>query len=453
MFGGHGFGEIPFGGGGVTSVAVRGALDLTTAYHLEVRSAAGTMLAAMTRDLTAARWTRELNRPDSMSATVPLSSLAAPYLKRPNRIYLYDSSRTLIQQFEVTRRRDSGVSEEHVTVEAQSLLWLASRARVRGYISGTKTVREIVEDFLAFQDPASPRVKLGSIDSSIANETRVVAFANERPTVMEALLHLRELVGGYLWVSKTGRLFWRRTMGRRVGQRLTRRRNMSGVTVEYDQGQLANRVYAYGANGLTLDVDDYPDGYMEDAASVAVYGVVEAVLEDNRIFSAATLEAAAERYLAEHAQPEYSISVRGANLGAWRGDDRAWEEFGLGDRVRVVDEVVTALAGDPLALEVEVVRVTTDLLQALTLDVELVRPALRWERVIADLLEGSDDEETPLADEVLAEVDIDGPGDAGTSRFGLRADARIPLNLDALAAALAADYLEVVNKWVPYDGE
>jgi hypothetical protein len=73
-----------------------------------------------------------------------------------------------------------------------------------------------------------------------------------------------------------------------------------------------------------------------------------------------------------------------------------------------------------------------------------VRPALRWERVIADLLEGDADDGVVLADEVAASIDIDGPGSPGTSDEVLRADAAIPLDIDALVSALAGEGIEPV---------
>lgn len=440
MFGGFQFGEEPFGGATV-AVAVREPLDLSTGYFLEVRTSGGSLLAAMTRDVTSATWSEELGRPDVLKMSVPLSSGAAPYLQRPNQVWLYDSAKTLVQRFEVQRRTDKGIQGESVSVEAYSLMALMDRARVRNYVSGVETVRNIVKAYLAFQDATSPRVTLGHIDSAIGSLTRSVAWDQDTPTVLEAVQRLQELVGGYLWVSKDGKLIWKTARGRRQGQRLTRRRNATGITIETDEGNLANRIYGYGKDGLILDSGDYPGGYIEDSGSIATYGVVEAVFEDNRITSTATLEAAVLKQLASRAEPVYSVQVDGANLGAWRGNDEPWAEFGLGDVVRVIDENVLDLAGDPLAIEVEVVAKTTDLLAPLQLNVELANLSPKWERLLADLLGEAGEDTTALSDVVEASLDFDGVGDPGTSPLALRSDASIPLDLDALGTALGLDEL------------
>ncbi|MEK8132902.1 phage tail spike protein [Paenibacillus filicis] len=116
-------------------------------------------------------------------------------------------------------------------------------------------------------------------------------------------------------------------------------RNMRGITKTEDPTNLVNRLYAlgYGEGVNQLTVAEANNGlpYVEDAASIAQYGLKASVWADRRFTSAETLKGRADAILAESKAPRVSYSVQAAEIYALTRDPM--DRFRSGDMVRVQD--------------------------------------------------------------------------------------------------------------------
>ncbi|MFD2118165.1 phage tail spike protein [Paenibacillus yanchengensis] len=115
--------------------------------------------------------------------------------------------------------------------------------------------------------------------------------------------------------------------------------NMSGITREVNPTELVNRVYGLGygegVNQLTFAEVNNGVPYIEDAESIAKYGLKQQVWADRRFTSAETLIARARTILAESSVPRVTYTVDASELYAITGDRN--DKFRTGDVVRVQD--------------------------------------------------------------------------------------------------------------------
>lgn len=116
-------------------------------------------------------------------------------------------------------------------------------------------------------------------------------------------------------------------------------KNLLGITKTQDATPMANRIYAlgYGEGVNQLNFASINGGvpYVEDAASIALYGLIPTILVDSRFEVAENLKAYAEQILAQSKDPYISYEISAVDLHRLTGDE--FSRFKPGEIIRVVD--------------------------------------------------------------------------------------------------------------------
>lgn len=116
-------------------------------------------------------------------------------------------------------------------------------------------------------------------------------------------------------------------------------KNLAQIERKVDPSNIVNRLYALGAGeGVNqLDITRVNNGraYIENAASIAEYGLGQYVWVDRRFEDAPSLLASAQAFLDEWSLPRVSYNVKAVDLSSLTG--LSIDEFTVGKVVRVVD--------------------------------------------------------------------------------------------------------------------
>lgn len=365
--------------GGYPFLLVFGArrFPASAAYYLELRDSDGDLLRWV-RDWYGGRLEETVNEPRHLDVRLPHDDDVLPLLEPPNEIWLRDKERVLIDRFSIAQVRVTGVAERRIEVLGTGLLGSLGRVWVTEYIEEGKTVAEILTALLGLQSAIS----LGGVD---VVGTYTVQW--ESMSVLQCLQALHKQAGGYYWiVPQTNELFWLADPGEFRGRQIRFRKNLKEIRREKDYTGIANQVYAQG-DGVALASP------LEDAGSIAAYGVRAFSITDKRVKHEATLTAMAQRVLDERKDPITQYTVSAIDLSQLLEGDYRFEAWKLGDDYRVIDDVYG------IDETVRALKITRDLDNPLQNQIELV--SLR--RPLSDLL-GQIKEDVMAVQQVAADV-------------------------------------------------
>lgn len=174
--------------------------------------------------------------------------------------------------------------------------------------------------------------------------TRYFEYNWENSTLLAALFAVPECFDSdYLWTWDTTGYPWSISLvspSDRLKSEIRYAKNMTNIVKSQDASGIANRIYALGygegVNQLTISSVNNGLPYVEDALSIAKYGLCSSILVDTRYEVAENLKAYAEQILRESAEPYNSYEIGAIDLHRLTGD--AFSRFWPGEIVRVVDD-------------------------------------------------------------------------------------------------------------------
>lgn len=246
-------------------------------YILQLRDSSGTMLAKIDQ-FTDGSWQSGVNDSNTLTVTLPLDSaiVQSGDVDYPNRIWLYDSTLELQQQFIIVRQSINHTDGTY-TVEAEGLLYLLDQE----YIPLTASInvtnfRLFLKNLMDLQLNANP-ISIGYIHPSIANAAPAWAGDWDK-SILTALQSARKAIGGIISIDSYGRLRWDADTGRESEYSLSIYDDIELYTEEIDSDTVINRIYAegtiYAASTTSHIRRTLPSpGYIEDTASQAQYGI------------------------------------------------------------------------------------------------------------------------------------------------------------------------------------
>ena len=166
----------------------------------------------------------------------------------------------------------------------------------------------------------------------------------ENTNLLAALFSIPECFDvDYLWEWDTTTYPWTISLvmpSNALMSEIRYRKNMTGIHKTVDATGIANRIYALGygegVNQLTINGVNNDVPYLEDATSIAKYGLCPSIVVDGRYEIAENLKAYAARLLKELKDPYISYSVSAIDL--YRLTKDRISRFRPGEIVRVVDE-------------------------------------------------------------------------------------------------------------------
>ena len=149
--------------------------------------------------------------------------------------------------------------------------------------------------------------------------------------------------GAYLWKWDTSVYPWELSLVAPTDElscEIRYRKNMTSIRRTVDVTNLKNRIYAlgYGEGDNQLTIESVNNGvpYVEDADSIAAYGLCASILVDARFEHAASLKAYVEQVLSEAKEPYFTYSVGAIDLYRLTGDRLS--RFAPGVIARIIDE-------------------------------------------------------------------------------------------------------------------
>lgn len=173
--------------------------------------------------------------------------------------------------------------------------------------------------------------------------TRYFEYNWENSTLLAALFAVPECFDReYLWEWDTTAYPWTISLvepSDKLKSEIRYAKNMTTIRKQKDVTGLANRIYALGygegVNQLTIKSVNGGLPYVEDAMSIAAYGLCSTILVDSRYEIAENLKAYALQILEESKEPYVSYEIGAIDLHRLTGD--AFSRFRPGEIVRVVD--------------------------------------------------------------------------------------------------------------------
>lgn len=235
-------------------------------YTLKLVTSAGVTLNYL-RDAFNATYTQTFNQSPTLTFSLPSTSITLSTLVRPNEVWVYDSTNTLVEKFRILRtnisRDNSGAAA--IEVSCDGYLNQLTDELISSYQASPTdafTITEIIEDLLALQVSTSPIVYDATlIDADLSSLVRSVNLENQ--TILRAILALIETVSTpyYLYISpSTKKLHITATLGQDIGQEIRLGKNLSAISQESDYSTLTTRLIAIGSGSEDVEVRLTPMG-------------------------------------------------------------------------------------------------------------------------------------------------------------------------------------------------
>jgi hypothetical protein len=380
--------------GQVQSIAIRA--ERQEFYRVEVYTPDGDLVSRIP-GWTRGRLTRVLDRASALSLTVPIGEEGVADLVRPNVIWLRDRWGFVIDTFQIQKRIPRGSNDaSYVDIEAQGRITELVGEVILSYTEEDRIpVADHIAALLAFQERATP-TPLGIIDPEIGDILR--RFSCEDTNVHAALLQLQFTLPrdqrGRFYVDPQGRFNWRVAPGDNTEQVISRDLNVKSIEADIDYNGIVNRVFLYGegndpATRLALsgyvdeEANEYTEDYIEDAASIATYGLHPLIKQDRRVKYQDTLLRMANRILEEFAEPPTTITVELLDVAKSDNALPGWRDIEIGGKYRVTDAALG------IESSVEIVEIQSDLARPVPIRVELTNGALSLADIINRIYEAT----------------------------------------------------------------
>ena len=311
-------------------------------YTIEIHNTSDNLIAVL-ENAHNIYYQESINKAPVLRFSIPADDDKEEYLVKANEIWLRNYELEVpevVNKFRLSKRIDGRRDTIITSIEADGYLnQLADEEHVVDYEASSKTVTQIVTELLALQVLA-PAITIGTI--SPADTLSLKASAGD--TLLRTLFHLRDMVGGYIYIDDDRKLQWDNSIGADIGQQIRYQKNLLGVNKETDFTTIANRIYAYGSGSgdtrvrLSQAAGTPPD-YVEDAASQAAWGgIFVKTIIDKSITDPDALLLWANAQLADLKDPIITYSVDNTDLAESTEGGFEFEPITLGSTINMIDE-------------------------------------------------------------------------------------------------------------------
>jgi phage minor structural protein len=209
--------------------------------------------------------------------------------------------------------------------------------------------------------------------------TRYFDYSWENENLLSALFSIPEpFDAAYEWTFDTTSYPWTLNLVEAetvASTRIIQGYNLTGFAIEENPNSLWNRIYPLGAgegvNQLNIKAVNGGVPYIEDAASIAQYGLYETVWADKRYESAETLIAAGRSLLTQWKEPIVTWEASALDVSSATGIEADKLRMGKVCRVqldgygnvdlRILKETKSDLTGSPEAISLELGNLSADL--------------------------------------------------------------------------------------------
>ena len=316
-------------------------------YTLETRDSAN-KLKGVLKEAYSCRYVQVGNEPSRLVFSYPADGIFASEIKRANLVWLKNEAGSILDKFHLQTKHSARSQDgfAYYEVDYQSLACqladeIIDNIDVRGFAD--KTIAYVISYlFTNYQMNANP-ISVGSIDAVIGDkECEVVG---ENVSILELIKEMWDATGGYYYVDKDRKFYWKVTIGEDKGQQLRYAKNLKGIERVEDYSSIVTRLYYYGAgissnreqNKLNLKDDAAQLNYYLDSDTQGDYDIIPKSLTNFTIYSGDVLLAVAQQYLADHKNPIISYRINFADLSEFP-EGISFDKLQLGSKVKVIDE-------------------------------------------------------------------------------------------------------------------
>lgn len=322
MFGRSRFGDVQFGGPAETGYTA--VLANVPRYRLVLfDSDASTVLYYLTSPISAT-WFRRVSEASQIKLQYPVGATGYASLEIGHWIKIYDETENVLDAFRITERtRYHGQNMIDVTGEGP-LAGLADQfVNEKIYLDSENwTVQGVVNDLLGDQESPAVELSLQYINESLGDQD-IGERTYRRQSILEIISALVKEFGGYLLCDADGGIRWYSTskdwryaaysypITAQPKHYLRTGKDLLSATVRENRNQMANRLYAIGA-WETVHLD--APGYIDDATSIASYGLIPRFVQNTECKTAAELAKWAQHVLDWSKYPRLEIDIEAIDL-------------------------------------------------------------------------------------------------------------------------------------------
>jgi len=188
---------------------------------------------------------------------------------------------------------------------------------------------------------ATRQIQLGTV-----TVTQPITIDTNYETTLGAIVtKLHNVLGGDLRVRETlGVLYldYLTAIGSNNGSVIRLGYNMRDLIEEWDPSDIVTRLiplgYGEGINQLGISGVNSGVEYLDNAASIATYGVIESVVTNKDIQDSATLKVYGNTVLGQKNQPRMTISASSLDLSVLAGHEG--EKYDNGDTLNILNDVM-----------------------------------------------------------------------------------------------------------------
>ena len=241
-------------------------------------------------------------------------------------------------------------------------------------MSGNTTVKNAILHLLGKQTPITVdgtslvRWQLGECDYT---ETKFYQF--EETNLLKALFDVPLQITDSVWHYEydTSALPWTMDMKgltNAINCEIRYGKNLVDIERQIDASKLVNRLYVFGPNGETISSVNSGQLYIDDAESIAQYGVFAGEYKSETTGSAQALKDDGLQALAAYSQPVISYSVKAIDTYLETGRERDRFDEGKVARIvatnqdidivaRIIEVTKNDVDGDPLAVDLTIANI------------------------------------------------------------------------------------------------
>ncbi|MFS0591708.1 phage tail spike protein [Cytobacillus horneckiae] len=309
----------------------------------------------------------------SASFSLPLNDPKNTECKALNYVEIYDDDE-YIGLFRITPKNTvKNESTQTVTYTCEHVLATLLDKSIFKYVQRDNWTTSAILAFLLNMQHIK-HWKLG-----IVGFTRYFSYKWENDNLLSALFSVpKPFDVQYQWTWNTQSYPWTLNLvppESAVTCEIRERKNLVGLEIEENPMGIFNRIYplGYGEGDNQLTIESVNNGisYIEDAASVAEYGVKEYIWADKRFEDAATLKASTVALLKKWKELVISWKISAADLSKITGEEIDKLRMGRIVRLRVeglpqvdlriMKESKSDITGNPGNIQLEVGNLTGDL--------------------------------------------------------------------------------------------
>ena len=188
---------------------------------------------------------------------------------------------------------------------------------------------------------ATRKIYLGTV-----TVTQPITIDTNYETTLGAIVSkVHNVLGGDLRVRETAGILYLdylTAIGANNGTMVRLGYNMRDLIEEWDPSEIITRLiplgYGEGINQLGISGVNGGVEYLDNAASIATYGVIEGVVTNKDVQDAATLKVYGNTVLGQKNQPRLTISTSSLDLSVLAGHEG--EKYGNGDTLNILNDVM-----------------------------------------------------------------------------------------------------------------